>query len=164
MRKILISLVLSIALSTFSSSVFASLVEVDNTLYNLTVMEGTFIDLEEQLTEQVWWGDDNLAYKFAMALGNKFGFPNTNFDFVDGPYFAFETFIEVFDSELFELFNAQTCSPYMNEPCDVFETPGPLYLEEFYFAKSAIVPVPAAVWLFGSALIGIAGITRRKHI
>ena len=54
MRKILISLVLSIALSTFSSSVFASLVEVDNTLYNLTVMEGTFIDLEEQLTEQVW--------------------------------------------------------------------------------------------------------------
>ncbi len=28
---------------------------------------------------------------------------------------------------------------------------------------SGVVPVPAAVWLFGSGLIGLAGIARRKH-
>jgi len=30
------------------------------------------------------------------------------------------------------------------------------------FAGSTAVPVPAAVWLFGSGLIGLAGVTRRK--
>jgi hypothetical protein len=37
---------------------------------------------------------------------------------------------------------------------------------EFYFAKATEVPevpLPAAVWLFGSALVGIAGLARRKH-
>jgi hypothetical protein len=29
-------------------------------------------------------------------------------------------------------------------------------------AKASVVPVPAAVWLFASGLIGLAGIGRRK--
>ena len=32
------------------------------------------------------------------------------------------------------------------------------------FAGSTVVPVPAAVWLFGSGLIGLFGIARRKKI
>ena len=33
---------------------------------------------------------------------------------------------------------------------------------EITFANTAAIPVPAAVWLFGSGLIGLAGFTRRK--
>ena len=33
---------------------------------------------------------------------------------------------------------------------------------EIVFANTAVIPVPAAVWLFGSGLIGLAGIARRK--
>ena len=31
-----------------------------------------------------------------------------------------------------------------------------------YLVEASVVPVPAAVWLFGSGLIGLAGFTRRK--
>ena len=32
----------------------------------------------------------------------------------------------------------------------------------FYSMSVAAVPVPAAVWLFGSGLIGLIGVARRK--
>jgi hypothetical protein len=34
---------------------------------------------------------------------------------------------------------------------------------EIVFATATVVPVPAAAWLFGSGLIGLAGIARRKR-
>lgn len=34
---------------------------------------------------------------------------------------------------------------------------------EIVFAAATVVPVPAAVWLFGSGLIGLAGLARRKR-
>ena len=33
-----------------------------------------------------------------------------------------------------------------------------------YLVRTSVVPVPAAVWLFGSGLIGIIGIARRKKV
>jgi len=33
---------------------------------------------------------------------------------------------------------------------------------EIVFANAAVIPVPAAVWLFGSGLIGLVGFARRK--
>jgi len=33
---------------------------------------------------------------------------------------------------------------------------------EIVFANATVIPVPAAVWLFGSGLIGLAGFARRK--
>jgi hypothetical protein len=32
----------------------------------------------------------------------------------------------------------------------------------FNYAQAAVVPVPAAVWLFGSGLLGLIGVARRK--
>ncbi|MEA3242882.1 MAG: VPLPA-CTERM sorting domain-containing protein [Pseudomonadota bacterium] len=29
---------------------------------------------------------------------------------------------------------------------------------------SSVVPIPAAVWLFGSGLLGLVGIARRKYV
>jgi hypothetical protein len=31
-----------------------------------------------------------------------------------------------------------------------------------YLVKTSVVPVPAAIWLFGSGLIGLIGVARRK--
>ena len=39
--------------------------------------------------------------------------------------------------------------------------PEPTFFGEFTFS-AAVVPVPAAVWLFGSGLIGLIGVARRK--
>jgi|GEM_PF-2284795 len=33
----------------------------------------------------------------------------------------------------------------------------------FSYAPPAVIPVPAAVWLFGSGLIGLVGVARRRH-
>jgi len=33
---------------------------------------------------------------------------------------------------------------------------------EFNFAAASPVPIPPAVWLFGSGLLGLVGIARRK--
>ena len=44
-----------------------------------------------------------------------------------------------------------------------FRTAGANITDQFYIRNAAIVPVPAAVWLFSSGLLGLAGmVTRRK--
>jgi hypothetical protein len=40
--------------------------------------------------------------------------------------------------------------------------PEPTFFGEFTFSASSAVPIPATVWLFGSGLLGLAGISRRK--
>ena len=37
-----------------------------------------------------------------------------------------------------------------------------LYSLSTFLVRSTVVPVPAAVWLFGSGLIGLIGVARRK--
>jgi hypothetical protein len=54
MRKILSTLVLSVALFAISSSVFSSvIVGIDDTQYEVTVMKDTFEDLESHLRDQI---------------------------------------------------------------------------------------------------------------
>ena len=36
------------------------------------------------------------------------------------------------------------------------------FLEGIYLVRDTVVPVPAAVWLFGSGLLGLIGVARRK--
>ena len=36
------------------------------------------------------------------------------------------------------------------------------FIEGIYLVQDTVVPVPAAVWLFGSGLIGLVGVARRK--
>ncbi len=45
----------------------------------------------------------------------------------------------------------------------VVGTPGPTSWLQLNFNYTAVVPVPAAVWLFGSAL-GVLGIARRRSV
>ena len=47
-----------------------------------------------------------------------------------------------------------------NTPGGTSGDPG---LSHLTFYNSGVVPVPAAVWLFGSGLLGLAGVARRKR-
>jgi hypothetical protein len=59
---------------------------------------------------------------------------------------------------------------YNNSVATVISTSAPIGFEsfignafgEFVFSAASPVPVPAAVWLFGSGLLGLVGIARRK--
>jgi hypothetical protein len=37
-----------------------------------------------------------------------------------------------------------------------------IFYDNLVFAEVAPVPVPAAVWLFGSGLLGLVGVARRR--
>ncbi len=40
---------------------------------------------------------------------------------------------------------------------------GYFFIDDLDLTKVSSVPVPAAVWLFGSALLGLIGFTKRKN-
>ena len=40
---------------------------------------------------------------------------------------------------------------------------GPRMIAGIDNCRASVVPVPAAVWLFGSGLLGLIGVARRKH-
>ena len=40
--------------------------------------------------------------------------------------------------------------------------PSGVFYDNLVFAEVSQVPVPAAVWLFGSGLIGLVGVARRR--
>ena len=44
-----------------------------------------------------------------------------------------------------------------------WSTPGAKDVSHVTFYNSGIVPIPAAVWLFGSGLLGLVGVARRKR-
>ena len=49
----------------------------------------------------------------------------------------------------------------LNDASGFGGAPYALHLEGF-ITKAAVIPVPAAVWLFGSGLLGLVGVARRK--
>lgn len=63
----------------------------------------------------------------------------------------FESYIDDYDAPLFE-------GGYIDEYGDFYGISG--YWD--YYDEYPAVPVPAAVWLFGSGLLGLAGVARRK--
>jgi hypothetical protein len=56
----------------------ALLVTVDGTAYDVTTKQGTFEDLDAVLINQVWWGNQSLAIKFAQELKTALGRVNTS--------------------------------------------------------------------------------------
>ena len=55
----------------------------------------------------------------------------------------------------------QMCGWWNYSNCNVLSGTAP-YAKVDYTYEVSNVPVPAAVWLFGSALLGLAGVARRK--
>lgn len=78
----------------------ADLIEISGTgLYDgtweIVLVEGTFADLADTLTAQVWWNDGSLAETFADAFG--WSFVNPHWFPVLGPYFAYVAYSTGFE-------------------------------------------------------------------
>ena len=43
------------------------------------------------------------------------------------------------------------------------DSTGTIYLATGYLTSVAVVPIPAAAWLFGFGLVGLIGVARRKN-
>ena len=120
---------------------------------------GKIFEIDSTLTRTELSGS-TVATGIALdALGNIFistpkatGFPLTNnsiYKFESGD-FTTPILIATFDQRGGEL---------------TFDDDGNLYFvaeDQLSIVKLSAIPVPAAVWLFGSGLIGLIGVTRRK--
>ncbi len=89
----------TVALSAISAPAEALQITTSVGIYDVTTVEGTWNDLQTQLSQQIWFtGDllqsteDNnsaLAEEFASLVNTGFNFPNAGG--LTGPYFAFGT-------------------------------------------------------------------------
>ena len=130
-------------------AVNAATVTVGGTEYDVSTVSGTYNDLSATLQAQIWWDDAGLADEFAAATGGLEGYPN---DGGIGPLFAFQDSSGVVDLYATILGPAGTFLGNTE------------FGDSFVYAVAAVsqVPLPAAAWLFGSALVGLVGLGRRK--
>ena len=159
-RLFILTLFLLVLILTLGPAAHSSVtVDFEGKQYEVTLMFGEFVDFETDIMNSPWWGNNDDAEDFAKLVDDAFGVENIIFSSLTvGPLFAYEIFdgIEVDASACFE-FNPCSSDNYFGVDIidDVFE-------EEYYYAKASVVPIPAAIWLFGSSLLGLVGYSRRK--
>lgn len=84
---------------------------------------------------------------------------------------GFNLFWNVDDSEVLDggackssTFNLACLLAAQHTTSGDWHTPGNKSLSHITFYNSGVVPVPAAVWLFGSGLLGLVGVARRRRV
>lgn len=151
LRNIGLALLLLLTISSANSS---TMIEVNHIKYEIMVIEDSAMNLMDQLSGQIWWNDPVLAKDFANALYNSYGFPN--FTATAGPIFAhnYNSQSNNIDGFICDAFSpSYDCAfEFINLPADT----------AYFFSRATPVPVPAAVWLFGSAILGLMGYSARK--
>jgi hypothetical protein len=128
-------------------------VTVGDTDYSVDYFEGTYTGDVALLQEQVWWGDEALALDFAtLSIESGLGYPNL--DGAGTPLFAFAASdLKVNWAGAVGLLRLGTWSIVKHDR---------LVYYAVATAIPSVVPLPAAVWLFGSALLGLAVMKRKK--
>ena len=122
----------------------AVIVDFEGTSYKVTTMTGTYISLQSELENQVWFTNSSpTAIFFAEAVDDAFGTPNAN---GFGPFFAagYLSVDNVVTSIACETVN----------PC-VIGAINSLDSSIHTWAKASVVPLPAAAWLFMSGLLDL---------
>jgi hypothetical protein len=133
-----------------SMAVNAATVTVDGADYDVSTVTGTYTDLSTTLQAQIWWDNQSLADTFAMQLGAQLGTPNPQIlGYFSGPLFAYGTF----GTEL-----AEATSYSVDFDDALLSFPGQNWEQTWATAVSVSqVPIPAAGWLFMSAVLGLVG-------
>jgi len=135
-------------------------------MYDVTTVSGTFSEHSATLQQQVWWGNESLAYEM-MSLSEGFdglGYPNVGYN--ESPYFAYADFIVPPDDISVAVWTTATgCTESVS--CRAFqdEIDGICFPDSGYpcvWGVAQPVPVPPALWLFGFGLLGLVGVARRK--
>jgi hypothetical protein len=142
----------------------ATIVNVRGTDYSIDTFLGSYNDNIVLIESQVWWEDFELASDFAVAIGDSLGTPNGEDGFLS-PSFAYSAVPTVFGGgewegrpEGLEVNSWDTSEGWVGTTAPI-----PYDYEWTYaVATPSAVPIPAAAWLFGSALLGLGAIKRRK--
>lgn len=173
MNRLAISAIFLVALLAINSSAHSEIMLPDyvdvnymGTDYRVTVMTGSFTDMGigPAIKSSPWYGDSGVAEDFVTLVGDAFALPNTDaFGRPAGPYFAFTSTAGGFMNEVnaaFLLCEGSCFSVLMN---NVETLSDPNY--ELTYAKASVapVPVPAAIWLFGSAIAGLVWRSRKAR-
>ena len=125
-------------------------VTVEGQDYNILVVDISFDQASPLLEAQVWWGDHDLASLFALEAGSEVQ-----------AFFAWDV------SEDFSSIGefAVRSRFWTDFGGGVFGAIGPSDSATTYAFAQLIpspIPLPAAAWLFGSALLGLGAAKRRK--
>ena len=105
------------------------------------------------LQSQPWWANDIAASYFSTEVAEELGFPNDSAN--DGPYFAFKSYSAVGPTFVDAYTYADDTNAAELREMLGFGTP-------YTWAIASPVPLPPALWLFGSGLLGLIGIARKK--
>ena len=105
-----------------------------------------------ELASTPWWGDIDKAADFAKLVDGQLGEP---FE-LGGPWFAWQEFN-------MDQLSGVRCSTF--DPCVINESDALFRASAFTaYAKASVVPIPAAAWLFGSAILVLFGSAKRRMI
>jgi hypothetical protein len=134
----------------------ATIVNVGGQAYSIDTILGTFSNNEALLTSQPWTGSIGGARDFAEAVGDAFGYPNSGGLY--SPWFVVSASspaavggdgqVNAFTFQSSSLDSGIHVTGYSNV--------------NTYAVATSVVPIPAAAWLFGSALLGLVGVSRRR--
>ena len=104
------------------------------------------------------------AYHAIATLSDAFGFSDISFQF-------FTEWTSVPKGTFLPEIDALITEPWLSLSADTFFDINYTYEGQMYNGRSAtglatwtVVPVPPALWLFGSGLLGLVGIARRKKM
>jgi hypothetical protein len=141
---------------TLSISANAALVvNVGGQNYSIDKFFGSVEDNQALIESQIWWDNVSLADDFATATTDLLGLgtPYT------GPLFAHDLTLDPGNASWGGLvFSSGWAIPGGGLGGNMSSG----YSQEWYYAVASQVPVPAAAWLFGSALLGLGAIKRKR--
>ncbi len=132
----------------------ASLVTVDGTDFEVELVTGTFLDLEDQVTATPFWGDSGLAALFATEFNSAVGTRVNGF----GPLFAFaiQESQPVVESQVF----SQPPLPFL--PASVGQSTDFQDVSATFAIVRDTTAVPTPALLPGLLGMGIATLRKRK--
>ncbi|MEP5567918.1 MAG: VPLPA-CTERM sorting domain-containing protein [Halioglobus sp.] len=141
--KIIHILVLTSLFALSSAANAAVIVNVAGQNWAISTVEGTYSAVGSSLV-QPWFENDRdglLAIEFTTAVGEQLG-AQVNFAYFHN--------IPFYNSKVWNPTNEQVYT-VLNQPSDVR-----------IWATASAVPIPAAAWLFGSALLGLGAMKRKR--
>ena len=144
MKRLFTIIFILFVLSIVPTAQSSVIVDFEGTSYKVTTMTGTYISLQSELENQVWFTNSSpTAVFFAEAVDDALGTPNAG---GFGAFFAAGYLAG--DNEVISI-ACETVNPCM------VSAPSLLDSESHTWAKASVVPLPAAAWLFMSGLIGL---------
>ena len=130
----------------------ATVVNVDGQDYLVDSFFGSYVGNEALLQSQVWWGEATTANSFRNAILD-------SGDYDVGRYnFAWSWFPEDMQGDPIGTVSVLGINNGVS-----FNGTNPESFDTNYFVATA-VPIPAAVWLFGSALAGLGWMRRKQTV